>query len=98
MALTTLHRSRSSWVQAIGYQNGYLAVFTKEGWAWLFEGVPATLPGLISAGRVTEKSGDLSVGSAVHRLALSQKYTRQHVADREAVRELKRMMKEGRSQ
>ena len=101
MSLTTLHPARSSWIDSVGYQRGYLAVFTKkeegrEPWAWLFEGVPPTLPGLITAGRVTAKEdGELSVGAAVHRLAKSKEYQRQKVEGEEKVRELKRIMERG---
>lgn len=101
MSLTTLPPTRSSWISSIGYQRGYLAVFTKkeggkEPWAWLFAGVPSTLPGLITAGRVTAKEdGTLSVGAAVHRLARSKEYVRQKIEGEEKVRELKRIMEKG---
>ncbi len=98
MSLTTLSPTRSSWISSIGYQRGYLAVFTKEGWAWLFEGVPSTLPGLVVAGRVTAKEdGKLSVGATVHRLVRNGGYRVEQIKDRFQVNQLKRMMRTGKA-
>ena len=99
MSLTTLSPNSSSWIRAIGYQKGYLAIFADD-FAWLVAGVPPTLPGLIVAGRVTAKEdGELSIGAAVHRLVLEtgkkeeeRKFVRQKVSGEFELRQLWRLM------
>lgn len=71
--------------------------FTKQGGAFIFEGVPSKLCGLVLAG-----TGGRSVGHALHRLLREVKedgtlgdwkYKKQYVKDEKEVKELKEMMK-----
>lgn len=86
---------------------GFLAVFLKAArptvnnprpcpTAVLYSNVPYTVPGLVSAGRVTAKDdGELSVGAAYCRFVRG-KYPSEVVRDAEKVQELRAMMREGR--
>lgn len=90
---TTL--KRSSWIDSIGYVNangvGYLAVFTFEGRAILYRGIPSTLPGLIAAGRVYTKDHErLSHGAAYNRL-VKGRYECETITDAAKVNELREM-------
>lgn len=95
MSLTQLSPDKSSWVRAIGYRNGYLAIFA-DNFAWLVSNVPHTLPGLLAAGHVNSKEGKLSIGAAVHRLVLrrADEFSREKV-EGAALSELKKVMKTG---
>jgi hypothetical protein len=101
MSLTSIPSTRSSWIRAIGYVSdratsdghSYLAIFS-DSFAWLVQDVPPTLPGLLTAGRVTAKDdGALSIGATVRRLVLQKsEYPRQMVKGKEMWR-LRAMMK-----
>lgn len=92
---TTL--KRSSWISEIGYRRApdnttWLAVFTFAGPAILYRDVPATLPGLIAAGRVKTKDGErLSHGAAYNRL-VKGRYVGQTVSDPKEVEYLRQAM------
>jgi len=96
--LTQLTPNDSSWIRAIGYRNGYLAIFADD-FAWLFADVPPTMPGLLVAGHVNAKDGSgLSIGAAVHRLMLRResKYPRQKISDEWQMAVLRRQMRDGK--
>lgn len=95
MATTTLSRNRSSWIKSVkylqqleGFGTRVLMVFAEQG-AWVYRGVPTTLPGLLTAGQATSKQGKReSVGATFHRL-LKGRYDELYVRDAEMVETLK---------
>lgn len=83
---------RSEWIDGFGYHNTYFAVFFKSGSATLYRGVPAQVPGLLTAGHTNAKAdGEPSVGATYNRLVKGV-YEGQTISEPEKVAELRKLM------
>jgi hypothetical protein len=96
---TTQVSARSSWISSVkylqtlpGFGSRVLVVFPQDGsGAWVYREVPSTLPGLLTAGQATTKTGSKqSIGATFHRL-VKGRYDELYVKDQEMVEALRQI-------
>lgn len=87
----TTHTRSSSWISCLTYLrtsdgHRFIAIFTRDGGALLYRGIPSHLPGLLAAGTARR-----SVGHAYHALLRGKGYEYQQIP-KEKVGELRQML------